>query len=229
MDKLGHKTLETMAFAKWYNEWLYSLMKRYLGKDILEVGVGIGNFTKLLSKSDKVTAVDIDRGYIDKLKEEEIENALFGYGDIEKGRYFFEGKKFDSIVCLNVLEHIKNDNKALKNMNSLLKKEGKLILLVPAFTFLYSDFDKLLGHYRRYRLKDILKKVESSGFEVVSKRFLNWWAAIGWFLFIKMPKRKEMPKSPVKIFDAMGKIFLFPEKFIKPPFGLSVFVIAERK
>jgi SAM-dependent methyltransferase len=222
----GRHTLEVMNEAQWYNKWVFSLIKNHLKGDILEVGTGIGNFADMLSKKGKVTAIDIDRGYIEELKK--TTSIDVGLGDIEKEKYFFGDKKFDSIVSMNVVEHIKRDENAIRNMYNLLKKGGKLILLVPAHQFLFSNFDEKLGHFRRYSKSEVERLVERAGFEDVSVRHINWWGAFGWFVFMKLSGRNSMPRSPVKIFDYFARALLFPEKFIKMPFGLSIIAIAEK-
>jgi SAM-dependent methyltransferase len=212
---------------------------------VLEVGAGIGNFTNLLVNNYKVTAIDIERKYVGQLKKKFGGRLKVGFGDIEKGEYFFKNhlpavrlsspsksgrqEKFDSVVCLNVLEHIEFDKKALKNIQKLLKPSGKLILLVPAHKFLYSDFDKELGHFRRYAKNEIEEKLLEIGMEKVELKFLNWWAAIGWFVFLKLGRKTRLPRVEVSVFDKIGRIFLFPEKFISPPFGLSIFAVFQKK
>ena len=228
MLNTGSQTLNVMSKATWYNRWLLSLIRPYLKGDILEVGTGIGNFTQMLADYGEVTTIDVDVQYINKVKQEYGNRIKVGRGDIEIGDYFFNKINFDSIVCLNVLEHIKDDRKAIKNMYELLNKGGYLILLVPANKFLFSDFDKNLGHYRRYSIKEIKSVLEESEFGIRNLRYINWWAAIGWFVFMKILKVNKMPENPVGIFDKIGKVFLFPEKIIKIPFGLSILAIAKK-
>ena len=129
----GSKTLESMSQAVWYNRWTLNKFKKYLKGEILEVGCGIGNFTKGLKEYGDIYAVDIDRSYIDEVKK--LVNVKAGFGDIETGKYFFDNQQFDSIVCLNVLEHIQNDNQALKNLYKLLKNEGFLTTLKHSWSF----------------------------------------------------------------------------------------------
>ena len=228
MDVVGKETLETMAFAKWYNKWLYELMEDHIGDDLLEIGAGTGNFTDLLVNGRRVTAVDIQSGYIERLKKKKDKRLTVGYGDIEEGNYFFKNKKFDTAIALNVFEHIKDDDSAIENTYDLLNDNGRFILLVPAHKFLYSKMDKKLGHHRRYSKNLVRKKLENKGFKLLEIRYLNWWAAIGWFVFLKINKAEKLPEDKVKIFDKLGKLFLLPEKYIDPPFGLSVFAIAKR-
>lgn len=216
--KTGERTLEIMSEAVWYNNWLLSQISEYLKGDILEVGAGIGNFTKKLRKFGDVTAIDYDSNY---------KNANFG--DVEKGRYFFRRKSFDTIVCINVLEHIKNDHKALQNMYNLLRKKGKLILLVPAFDFAYGPMDKALGHYKRYTKKNVSDLLITNHYSLISCHYLNWIGLLGWIINGKILRKRIIPSTQLKIFDKLAAVLLFFEKFISPPFGLSVLAIGERK
>ena len=214
----GEKTLEIMNKAVWYNDWLLKQISKYLRGDILEVGAGIGNFTSKLSRYGKVTAIDYDSGY---------QNA--GYGDIEKASYSFGNKTFDTIICMNVLEHIKDDQRALENMFSLLNNNGKLILLVPAFQWAYGEIDKGLGHYRRYTKKEAESKLCDSRFKIQDSCYLNWLGLFGWFINGKILKLKLLPENQLGIFNIIARPFLIIEEFIKPFFGLSVLLIGEKK
>lgn len=226
MDKVGKETLEVMSKAGWYNKWLLGNIKPFLGKKILEVGAGNANFTFSLAEFGEVTAIDIQKIYLRKLRK--IKGVRSGFGDVEKGKYFFADEKFDAVVCMNVLEHIKDDDMALENIHSLVKKGGYLILLVPAHKFLYSRFDERLGHYRRYTLKVVRQKLQEAGFKRISVCYFNWLGALGWFFWFKVIGLWKMPGRQVAIFDILGRFLLFPERFINPPFGLSVLAIARK-
>ena len=221
----GEYTLNAMKKAKWYNRWLLTFVEKYLTGDILEVGAGIGNFSKMLKKYGKITVIDINRKYLNNCR---IGDINCGLGDIERGEYFFKDKKFDSIICLNVVEHIKDDEGALKNIHKLLKKNGNAAVLVPAHKLLYSRYDHLLGHYRRYTISDVKKLIGNSGLEIVDIRYVNWWGAVGWLFFMKILKKTDFPENELGIFDMFGKFLLWPEKFIKLPFGLSVLAVVRR-
>jgi SAM-dependent methyltransferase len=228
MDILCRDTLEIMTKARWYNQWLFSIISPYIKGEILEIGAGVGNFTEMLTKVGKVTLIDLEEEYITKINNKFGRLVSSGYGDIEKKEYFFVEKQFKTIVCLNVLEHIKNDKKAIQNMFNLLSDGGYLILVVPAHQYLYSNFDRRIGHFRRYSLGEVKSTLTKQGFKLKIVRYINWWAAIGWFVFIKTFKLEAMPKGPVGIFDKFGKLFLFPEKIVSMPFGLSVLAIAKK-
>lgn len=226
MDKIGKKTLEIMKEAKFYNRWLLGMFKPYLGNNILEIGSGIGNFTVQLEKFGEVTATDIDKYYLNKLRK--LMPGKSGFGDIEKGKFFFENKKFNSIICLNVLEHINDDRSALRNMFNLLKKDGYLVLLVPAHQKAYTKIDKNLGHFRRYSVSTLKSKAEEVGFEISKIKYLNMPGIFGWFFNGKILRKGVIPKSQLKIFDKLFVPWLIIEKKIKIPIGLSVLLIAKR-
>lgn len=229
MDKVGKYTLEIMSRAGWYNNWIYEFIAPYIKGSILEIGAGIGNFTPLLTQKGQVTAIDLNRSYIASLKNKLDGKTKFGFGNIESGEFFFKkGSRFDTLICLNVLEHIRNDEKALNFMYSLLKPRGKLILLVPAHKSLSSNFDKNLGHYRRYDKSSLEKLLHKIGFRSVSIRYFNWLASIGWFAFLTLTGWEKIPGREVGIFNFLGRFLLWPEKYIKFPFGLSVLAIVEK-
>ena len=227
MGDVGRETLFVMNRAGFYNQWLVSFFDAYLKGEMLEIGCGIGSFTRILKEKSKLTAVDKNRNYVKKLKRK-FRNADIGFGDIEKGKYFFKNITFDTIICLNVLEHVENDIQALKNMHSLLKKSGNLILLVPAHKFLFCEYDKKLGHFRRYSVNSITDKLQESSFDVSKARYLNWLGVVGWLIFMKLLKVEKLPKDEVLFFDKISTTFLFIEKLVRLPFGLSVLTVSKK-
>lgn len=229
MDRAVNKGLEIMKTAKSYNNWLFLQTKPYLKEEVLEIGAGIGNFTKKLSQRAHVTAIDIDTNYQQILKKLANNKITTGYGDIEKGKYFFKNKKFGSIVCFNVLEHIKSDQKAFVNINSLLKKNGTAIIIVPAFSWAYTQMDKGIGHFRRYTKEEVAKKLTKANFTVVHIRYLNVLGLFGWYINGKILKKKIVPKNQLAIFDKVAIPILYFEKYLKLPLGLSVFAVAQKK
>lgn len=224
--KNGKQTLESMGQAVWYNQWTLNKFTPFLFGDILEIGCGIGNFTGLLAKYGKVWAIDIDQEYIKKTKLNKKINV--GFGDIEKGKYFFKNKRFDSIVCLNVLEHIKDDNSALNNLFALLKPGGKLILLVPSHQFLYGSMDSAIGHFRRYNKSTLTDMLKKAGFEIILAKRLNFLGAIGWFISGRILKDNAVKAGSIKIFNAVAPYVLSVENLFETPIGTSILIMAQK-
>lgn len=224
----GKTTLESMSDAKWYNEWLLKCFDKQIKGEILEIGCGIGNFTALLMKYGNVYAFDISADYM-KVIEQQVPGVRVGVGNIEKGEYFFKDKKFDSIVCFNVLEHVKNDKRAVSNIYQLLNKNGKLFLIVPAHKFLYGEIDKNIEHYRRYEKSEISDLLVSTGFKIIKTRKLNFLGGLGWFIAGRILKDSIVKKNRIKIFNLMAPMVLFLERMIEAPIGTSILVIAQRQ
>ena len=220
-------TLESMKEAGWYNQHLLKLISKYLQGDILEIGFGVGNFSDLLSNYGRVWAIDANHRYLTKVKGIN-KDITFGLGNIETGKYFFGKKRFDTLVMLNVLEHIKNDNQALKNCNQLLKPGGNLILLVPAHQFLFGEIDKSIGHFRRYEYYKLHKLLKINNFTVLNINKINLLGAVGWFIAGKIMKRKHVSSSNVRIFNIVAPLLLKMEKIIKPPVGISLLAVAQK-
>lgn len=224
----GENTLETMSLAQGYNLWTINKFTKFLQGDILEVGCGIGNFTKYLSDYGNVWAIDISSNYIEQTKSVIKNKTRVGFGDIEKGVYFFGQKKFDSIICLNVLEHIKDDTEALNNLSNLLKEKGHLILIVPIHQFLFGEIDKAIGHFRRYDPRYLKKVLEEKGFKVKVYRKINFLGAIGWWFAGKFLKNKTVQAGKLKLFNLMAPIFLKTEDLIEPKIGTSVLAVIQK-
>lgn len=228
MDKYnGAATLENMSQARFYNKWVFDKFKKHIRGTILEVGCGIGSFTNILCKYGQVFAIDIDRSLIERV--DTNENMKVGFGDIEKGEYFFKDKRFDTVVCINVLEHIRGDSKALQNMYDCLKSGGKLILLVPIYEILYGEIDKSIGHFRRYDPATITQNLSDIGFDIKFKRKLNLLGAIGWFIAGRILKNKQVEEKKIKLFNIISPLFLFFENIFEPVVGTSVLIIAQKK
>jgi len=228
IDQSGSQTLESMSQAVWYNQWTLNKFKAYLKGKILEVGCGTGNFSTYLMKYGNLTAVDINQAYV-KQAEKKVENGEVGIGDIEKDQYFFSNKKFDTLVCLNVLEHIKNDERVLRNIHKLLKVGGHLILLVPSHPFLYNLIDKSIGHYRRYEKNDLKKMITEVGFEIVSLKILNFLGSIGWFIAGRLLRNNKVSEVKIRLFNLISPLFFMLENLFEPPVGTSILVIARKK
>ena len=137
-------------------------------------------------------------------------------------------KDFDSVVCINVLEHIEKDQKALQNMYSSLGKNGTLILMVSAFKRLYGSIDIADKHLRRYDKKEIKEKVVNAGFRIKKIFYMNFVGLLGWWYHSKLLKLKIHNKTDISRFDKVCLFFEFMENIIKPPIGLSLVIVAEK-
>ena len=138
-------------------------------------------------------------------------------------------RKFDTIICLNILEHLKNDGAAVENMISLLQPGGKLIILVPALKTLYGSMDISFEHYRRYNKKDLKSLVHGQNLKIVKFYYLNFLGLLGWFINGRILRKKELPENQTKLFDKLVPFLEYAEKIIKPPLGQSLILVVQKK
>ena len=222
-------SLESMNQAVWYNQWILNKIVKYLKNDILEVGCGIGNFTNSLIKYGKIWSIDIDQHLIKKTVKKRYKKRLkVGLGNIEKGKYYLKNKKFDTIVCFNVLEHIKNDENAVENLNKLLKKRGILLLVLPAHPKIYGSLDKHVGHFRRYEMNKLLSLLKSHNFDIILSKRINIIGALGWWFSGKVLKNTFVDLDKLSFFNKIAPFVLPIEDIIGTPIGISILVVAQK-
>ncbi len=135
--------------------------------------------------------------------------------------------RIDSIVCLNVLEHIEDDRSTLADMYRVLQPDGRLVLLVPAFARLFGTLDTHLRHFRRYEKEELAAKLREAGFEIEDLRFVNRPGILGWWLNGKVLRRRVLPRSQLLAFKLLMPM-LEREKEHPPTAGLSLVAIARK-
>jgi 2-polyprenyl-3-methyl-5-hydroxy-6-metoxy-1,4-benzoquinol methylase len=228
IQNTGRETLERMASVDRYNAWIYKVIKPWLGLRILEVGCGIGNMTRyFLKNSRQVVALDVLPESVACVRQQysllALEGDICDDSVVEKLHAEYD---FDTVVCLNVLEHIPDDGKALKNMFRLLKLGGHLVLYVPAGNYLYGTLDEALGHYRRYNRQQFHDVVSGQGYKIEKIFYMNVAGIFGWYLNSKILKRRILSEKMLSLFNLLTPLFTLVECVIKPPFGQSLVCIA---
>lgn len=232
-DEILISDLEIMASARNYREWMYRRLAPHIGQRVLEIGAGIGNFTRLLLDRELVVATDNYPPCIEYLKQHLGDRLkappalLDASGEIGSRLRSYE---FDTIVCLNVLEHIEDDLRALTQMYELLVPGGRLVLLVPAFQVLYGSVDKALGHYRRYTRRDLLPTMQRAGFAIENSFYMNVIGMAGWFWNNRIIKRTEESGKQIGVFDRyIAPLAELTERLVPPPAGLSLIAIGRKQ
>jgi glycosyltransferase involved in cell wall biosynthesis len=230
---VGAMTLRRMAMLGPYNRWLHERFESYLGSRILEVGSGVGNQTRFfVDGRERVIASDVEPHYVRELK-----GRFEGRPNVRIASYRFPlqngdrddlcNERIDTVVCMNVLEHIEDDSATLKDFAQVLPPGGRLVLLVPSLKALYGTLDEHLHHFRRYAQDELRAKVTSAGFEIDTLRFLNRPAVPGWWLNSRVLRRRVMPKGQLRLFKWIMPLLKLEEK--RPPgFGLSLLVLARK-
>lgn len=233
MDPIGEKTLDLLSSVESYNEWTFELIEPFIGNVILEAGCGKGTFTSRIIKKGKVAACDISGSYLNKVEQAYKDNpnliAVVNWDlNDSSGLQKFGNINFDTIICLDVIEHIKDDDKVLTNFNRLLPVGGILILKVPAVKAIYGSLDEHLGHYRRYSKKEIRTKVLQHGFEILKQRYLNVIGIFGWYLNGVIFRKSIIPIQQLKTYEKLVPFLRFIEGIFPPPLGQSLFLICRK-
>jgi glycosyltransferase involved in cell wall biosynthesis len=224
----GEMTLKLLQKASKYNGWVYQMLKPFIGRDILEVGSGIGNMTRFFVSHGRVTATDISPFCLRELQRTFGENDRVRVQPLDISRNSYpEFEIYDTIVCLNVLEHIEDDVEALRNMRKLLKPGGRLLLYVPCNPRLYCDIDRGVGHYRRYVLEELIVKMKKAGYRVPVYRHHNMLGAIGWWINGKVLGKKHINAADVGGFERLMPFVKAQDRF-ESRFALSILAIGEK-
>lgn len=220
-------TLDNLNGADNYAAWIFEQVEPHLGDEVLEVGAGHGTFTGLLSaRSTRVVATDVSERCANILRTRFVDDprvtVLQG-----SAAAAMEFSPYDSAVFINVLEHIEDDDGALRELSATLKPGGRLILWVPAFALLYSDFDRKIGHYRRYRMTGLKAQLSSAGYDVTHIRYVNSVGALAWLVVARLMHRAPTGGLSVKIYDSyFVPVLKRAERRWGTPFGQSVFAVA---
>lgn len=233
---IGAETLYQMKALKNNNRWLLDQITPYLGKNILEVGSGIGNLSHLLTaplaKPGQVFILtDINDTYLESLRAKFIGNpdvVVLKHDIAADDPGPLAARRIDTIVNINVLEHIPNDDLALSNMFRILAPGGRLLLAVPALKFLHGTLDKNLDHVRRYEKDELRAKLEKNKFLVEKISFHNALATAGWYLNGRVLRRKMLPGFQGRCFDALVPLLKKLENKLRLPFGLSLIAICKK-
>lgn len=223
---------ERMRLAKRYFQWQADLAASALGRRVVEIGCGLGNFTCHLLDRELVIATDVEPSCTARLAARFPDRANLLIQTINVADPAFASMaryQPDSVVCLNVLEHVQDDALALRHMHCILPAGGKAVLIVPAFESLYGPVDRLLGHYRRYSRKSLRELAAAAGFRVQTLRFMNTVGFCGWWVNARLFRRSEQSTAQIRIFDRYIVPLMRPvETALPPPFGQSLFVVLEK-
>lgn len=233
LDTEGRETLDVVAQAGKFNKWMYQTIRQDCQGRILEIGSGIGNISRFfLEEKADITLSDIRANYCEVLREKfpaarDIVQLDLTHPDFDVIYAQFLNQ-FDSVFALNVIEHIKDHNLAIKNCFELLKPGGKIVILVPAYQFLYNQFDKELEHFRRYKRHQLNEIMTSNGFMVSRSQYFNLMGIPGWFISGKLQKNKTIPKSQMKLYNLLVPIFRLVDKIVFNQAGLSVISVGQK-
>ena len=223
---------QRMTKARNYFAWQGRLVTKELGRRVLEVGCGLGNFTSMLLDREAVIAVDFEPGCVELLRERYADHRnVQGLVCDLRSPEFRNLARFqpDSCVCLNVLEHVEDDRAALDAMASVLVPGGVIVLLIPAFQSLFGPIDHNLGHHRRYSRPAVAELARATGLRVRKLHYSNIIGFFGWWMNSHIFKREAQSEKQIEIFDRwVVPVISTAEGMVRPPFGQSLLAVLEK-
>ena len=213
------------------DSFLFSEVAPYIGRRVIEVGCGYGNLVAHMLDRELVVATDVDPTSIDQT------GRRFGHQpnvvpllcDIAGDDVScLQQYNCDTVICLNTLEHISEDEKALMNMSSIVHVGGYVVIIVPAFQFLYGTMDASIGHYRRYTRQGMKAKLQAVGLQVKRQYYVNVLGIAGWFVNGRILRKEVPPESQLRLFNLLYPITSRVEAVLPRVMGLSLVSISYR-
>jgi len=235
IHRIGAETYSSaIVDAQNYMRWLISQFTPFLYGRILETGLGHGGYVDQLSPFGEYSGIDIDESSV---KEAKAANPGFSFyqGDICKRSTFDQLglNSFDSVVSINVLEHIEQDNEALSNLVDALNPGGHLMLSLPALNWLYNDLDRLAGHYRRYTRSMLLSRIADLPVQVVKLCYFNPVVGIGWWVNVLLRHNDldaESVNTQIRLFDKFAvPLSRLIDPLTRSFFGQSITCVLKRR
>jgi glycosyltransferase involved in cell wall biosynthesis/predicted RNA methylase len=223
----GARILDSLAQTPRFNRWLADTVQPYVGAQVLEIGAGIGNLSQFLAARRKsYTASDLDKEHLARLRVRFAHrpNLSLVHCDLSSPEDFSPLEaRADTVICLNVLEHIEDDAEGLRNIARALLPGGTAIVLVPQDQSIYGTLDEVLGHHRRYSEPELRKKMEAAGFQVDRVLHFNRVTRPGWWFNGRILKRRHFSRFQLRWFDRLVWLWRRIDRLLPWP---SVSIIA---
>lgn len=220
-------TLESLTSAVNYHAWLTDLVRPYLGEHPIEIGSGLGDYaqTWLDTGTPEITVTDRDPSRFGLLERRFGDDPRVHVRDVDV--LAPEDGNHSALVAINVLEHIERDVDALASAHRLLGPGGgAVVMLVPAFNFAMSRFDRQVGHYRRYTVPTLRAAYERAGLEVERMHYINAPGLLAWFVGMRLMRMTPQDGPTVRLWDnAVVPVARALENRVRAPFGQSVFAV----
>jgi 2-polyprenyl-3-methyl-5-hydroxy-6-metoxy-1,4-benzoquinol methylase len=225
-----------MAHLAPYYRWVLELAEGRLGARVLDAGCGIGNFVEVLrGVADEVLAVDLNPANLAVLRRRfaGVSGVEVLQADLDLQRDELAARAVDSIVCLDVLEHIEDDRRLLASFHDIVRPGGVLFVKVPAVPWLYGSIDIASDHHRRYSRRELVGKAREAGWNVRKARYMNLAGVLPYFLKSRVLKKQAAlsntysPRQIELIARSMRLVRLL-DRVSGPPLGQSLVLLADK-
>lgn len=229
-DEFGAEILGRLNRAPRFTRWMADVIRPYVGDRVLEVGAGTGNMSLHLVPRSIYWATDINPHYLEYLGTLRATRPYLrvAYTNAEEKQSFPADQAFDTIVCLNVVEHVKDDLAALRNVRETLSDEGRAIILVPYGPSLFGTLDEVLGHYRRYTQEQLAMVAVQAGFRVEEILKFNRAGAPAWWLNGRVLHRKTFGLGQIRLLNLLTPVFRLVDSWLPLP-PLSIIAILRKE
>jgi SAM-dependent methyltransferase len=224
--------LEVATGADNYCRWIADQFSPFVGQRVLEVGCGIGNLSQYWTSREAFVGIDSEVGCVAKcaarFHEQPNVRILHDFVGAPDWVRRWSEHRSDTVVAVNVLEHIRDDLEALGGWRDIVRAGGggHLCVFVPAFEFAYSAFDRRYGHYRRYTKETLRDKLLDAGLEIQVLRYFNMPGLLAWWSTFVLLRRGNPAAGQVPFYDKIVvPIARLIEDFVTPPFGNSVVAV----
>ena len=226
-DEYGSQILARLARAPRFNLWMADVIRPFCGERVLEIGSGVGNLSRALLPRSQYVASDVNPLYLQTLSGLAAANPYLSatYCDVSDLSSFprTEGG-FDTVVCLNVIEHVGDDRASLRNIRSVLGKHGRAIVLVPQGMWNYGTLDEVLGHRRRYTRESLGALASDCDMRIEELIEFNRTGTIAWFLNGKLLRRRNFNLGQIWMLNLLTPLMRWYDRFLPVP-ALSLIAV----
>jgi glycosyltransferase involved in cell wall biosynthesis len=229
-DAHGGEILDRLDRAPRFNQWMADVIRPYVGDRVLEIGAGTGNLSMQLMPRSVYWATDVNRHYLDYLLKLRATRPYMrvAFTDAADPATFPTGQAFDTVVCLNVVEHIQDDVTALRNIRDVLADNGRAIILVPHGPGLFGTLDEVLGHFRRYTSKQLASVCTEAGLHVEQTLKFNRPGVPAWWLNGRLLRRKTFGLAQIRLLNILTPLFRLVDSWLPLP-PLSIIAIVRKE
>lgn len=232
---VGRRTLEGFARASRLNAWLYGKLRAAIQGDVLEIGSGVGNLSRLIVRdARRAVLTDVDPRYVKVLRRDlgsgtGVEVLVWNLDEPPPAALTAGGRQFDAIVAVNVIEHLRDDQRATQALASLLRPGGSLVIYVPACPWAFGTLDVALGHHRRYTRASLLALAMGAGLVPTRPRYMNRLGLLGWLVSGRLLRQSALSARMIALFDRMVGMARVIDVVLTPlPLGLGLVTRARK-